>query len=458
MNFEIFSSCCCDDAIVVAALIVFSPMKHYNNRMHLSDSTTTVYSIAIIGGGVVGLAVFRALATRGIQNVILLEKNNDIVGGASSGNSGIFHTGFDAPPDSIEYQCMKLGHIQLMNILSNYSNIVPIQKVGALVVAWNEMELQQLQSVMDKSKKNQVECQWVDQDELRIREPHLSHDALAAVFVPDECIVDPWILPLFYLHQALSAGAQIRTNFNVQSGIFDSENNYWQLVSSNSEQSIVKASIVINCAGNYGDIVNQIVQDTTMDFRIVPRKGQFAVYGSDASSLVKSIILPVPTERTKGVLVSNTVFGNIIVGPTAEDQQEREIATVDPSVINSLIQKGSQIIPDLNNYSIVGTYAGLRPATQYQDYQIGVNNNKRWITVAGIRSTGLTASAGIGEYVWRLLNESSIFNNQQQQQQMEWYPFTVEYLNNHQVIVNGNRTHECYHKLVNIGWNNNKKK
>jgi len=159
----------------------------------------------------------------------------------------------------------------------------------------------------------------------------------------------------------------------------------------------VHTRIVVNCAGNYGDLVEAIARPSP--FAITPRKGQFVVYDKPAYDLARSIILPVPTARTKGIVITRTVFGNLLVGPTAEDQEARRLATVEQPALAALMAAGERMLPGLAGMEVTTTYAGLRPATQFKDYQIEAVLGRRWITVGGIRSTGLTGALGIARHV-----------------------------------------------------------
>jgi glycerol-3-phosphate dehydrogenase len=171
----------------------------------------------------------------------------------------------------------------------------------------------------------------------------------------------------------------------------------WRLETS---QGAVNAEVVVNCAGLFGDLVESIVRDPP--FAIAPRKGQFVVFDKSAASLVDTVILPVPTEATKGVLVAPTAFGNVLVGPTAEEQDDRETAAVDRDTLKMLVRRAAEIVPGLAKHPVTASYAGLRPATRHKDYQIEALADRQWITVGGIRSTGLTGALGIGALVRRL--------------------------------------------------------
>lgn len=345
----------------------------------------------------VGCAIFRRLAMAGLKP-ILVEAAADILDGASKGNSALLHTGFDAPEDSIELSCMQAGYREYMAIKDRLN--LPLVESGALVVAWDEEQLAKLPAIVDKAHRNGVTgVAQIDRTELRKREPFLSERALGAVHVPGEHIIDPWSAPLAYAHQALAHGGRILRRCRVTAGDFDGAR--WML---ETTRGPISAEVVINAAGNYGDLVEAINRESP--FTITPRKGQFVVFDKPASKLLHAIVLPVPTERTKGVVACRTAFGNVLVGPTAEDQQDRGRAEVDRATLERLIAKGIEMIPDLAHHTVNAIYAGLRPATQFKDYQIAVDRERRWITVGGIRSTGLTAALGIAQMVGRRFAEA----------------------------------------------------
>ena len=235
----------------------------------MSEPTAPRFEIIVIGGGVVGCALMRVFSLAG-GRALLLEKGADILSGASKANSAILHTGFDAPPGSVEVACMQAGYKEYLEIYQRFS--LPMLETGALVVAWNEEQLAQLDGIIAKAHENGVaDVGKVSQAALRRAEPQLSEAALGAVSVPREFVIDPWSSPLAYLRQAVEMGAEYRFNTEVQSGEFDGES--WRLSTNNGDFS---ARIVINCSGNQGDIVQRIC--TKPSFEIRPRKGQFLVY------------------------------------------------------------------------------------------------------------------------------------------------------------------------------------
>lgn len=372
---------------------------YINDRnMDLILKSNDCYDIAIIGGGVVGCAVARRFTLEG-ASVILIERAPDILAGASKGNSAILHTGFDAPSGSLELACIRQGYGEYMEIRESLG--LPVLETGAVVVAWNEQEVLRLDTIEAQAHANGVnDVRRISRKKLLEREPHLSPTVRAGLLVPREFIIDPWSAPLAYLRQAIDNGAQTRFDATVVSGTFSGFQ--WNLATSSGA---INARTVINCAGLYGDIVDMRLLGAA-EFTIHPRKGQFVVFDKTASKLIRSIILPVPTERTKGIVLTQTIFGNVLVGPTAEEQEDRDRAAVDSKTLAALVQRASAIVPALKDIPVTAVYAGLRPATEGKEYCVKFNKDRQWITVGGIRSTGLSAALGIATHVFRLYSGS----------------------------------------------------
>jgi glycerol-3-phosphate dehydrogenase len=357
----------------------------------------SVADVAIVGAGVVGCAMARRFALEGAK-VVLLERGADLLSGASKANSAILHTGFDAPPGSVELSCMQAGYAEYLSIRESFN--LPLLETGAMVVAWSEAERAALDGIEAQALKNGVgDVLRLTAAEIRAREPELSSRALEALLVPGEHVIDPWSPFLAYLLQAKAHGAEISFSTEVISGTFDGE--VWTLQTSTGKR---RARTVINCAGLYGDRLDARLLGAA-SFQIRPRKGQFVVFDKAAAALLRTIILPVPAERTKGVILARTAFGNVLVGPTAEEQEDRERAAVEEETLRSLIARAVEILPALAPMDITAVYAGLRPATEEKEYRISARRDRNWITVGGIRSTGLTASLGIARHVYGLYEE-----------------------------------------------------
>jgi glycerol-3-phosphate dehydrogenase len=355
-----------------------------------SSPRRDVHDVAIIGAGVVGCAIARSFAIRGFS-VVVLEKAGDILEGASKGNSALLHTGYDEPEGSEELRILSDG-FNLYRRIHHRMNL-PLVETGALVVAWTPKQASMLDAICAHAHRNgTTDARVIGQAELRRREPNLSGAALGAVLVPGEAIIDPWSAPLGYMTQAVMHGAALVTGAEVRAVV--REGGLWRLKTATGEFA---SRLVVNAAGLFGDRV-EALRGVDPGFTVRPRKGQFVVFDKPASGLIKAIVLKVPTERTKGVLMAPTIFGNLLLGPTAEDQEDRVHASCDQATLAAMIAEGTGMLPALAGQTVTATFAGLRPATEHRDYVLSVDAANLWITVGGIRSTGLSASLGLGEW------------------------------------------------------------
>jgi glycerol-3-phosphate dehydrogenase len=348
------------------------------------------YDVAIIGAGVVGTALGRQLARYRLRTV-LVDRSADVGTGTSKANTAILHTGFDTRPGSLESALVRRGH-ELLTAYAGRSGIA-LEKTGAVLVAWDEDQAARLDDVVTKSKANGYRrAERITLEDLYRREPALGTGATGAVVIPDESIICPWTTSIAYATEAVGAGVEMRLGFEVTAVTRDTD--AWLLRTTGGS---LRADWVVNAAGLGSDLLNQRFGHD--EFTIAPRRGQLIVFDKLARPLLSSILLPVPTERTKGVLVAPTVYGNVLLGPTAEDVPDREDTATTAAGIDSLLNAGRRILPDLVNEEVTATYAGLRAATEHPDYQITIHDREHYACVGGIRSTGLTASLAIAEHV-----------------------------------------------------------
>jgi glycerol-3-phosphate dehydrogenase len=363
-------------------------------------SDTDCFDVAVIGAGVVGCAIARAVALAGAR-VVVLEKAADILDGASKGNSAILHTGFDAPPGSLEAACIAQGHAEYLEIRERLN--LPLIRAGALVLAWSEAEAAALPELLAKAHANGVtDAEPLGADEIRRLEPALAPNLRAGFRVPREYLIDPWSAPLAYLAQAVAHGAVLHRARPVRAATYDGR--HWRL---ETPAGPVGARFAINAAGLWGDAVERMLTGT-QSFTIRPRKGQFVVYDKPAAALAGYILLPVPSKVTKGIVVCRTAFGNLLVGPTAEEQEDRTRAELIPETLAALRRRGAEILPALAGHEVTAVYAGLRPATEHSDFRIIAHADRAAVTVGGIRSTGLSAALGIARHVRDLIGAMGI--------------------------------------------------
>jgi glycerol-3-phosphate dehydrogenase len=360
----------------------------------LSSRTDALFDIAVIGAGVVGCAVTRRFALAGAK-VILIEKGPDILSGASKANSAILHTGFDAPIGSLERELVQAGRQEYLEI--HRSMNLPLVETGAFVCAWNELEHQALRQIAEEARSNSVlNCRMVTPADVRRAMPGISDRLVAALEVPDEHVIDPWSPSLAYLTQATALGTVFTRDTELVQGAFDGCQ--WLLRTS---KGVIRAAAVVNAAGLYGDVVDARL-GFEPEFQIRPRKGQFVVLDKAARAHVPRIVLPVPTQVSKGIVVCPTAFGNVLVGPTAEEQADRTRARVDHDTLQALLIRAAQIVPALADMPVTAVYAGLRPATEQKAYRIFCRPGQHAITLGGIRSTGLSSALGLARHALEL--------------------------------------------------------
>lgn len=358
------------------------------------------YDIAIIGAGAVGTAIARELSQYQL-NTILIEAKSDVGMGTTKANTAIWHTGFDAKPGTLEAQLLQRSYALLEKYIPEAG--IPTEKLGGLLVAWTEDQYQTLPSLLQRALANGVtDVRILSAEEVYQLEPRLNQGAWGGLLVPRESLICPFTLPIAYATQALLNGVTLQLNFPIQ--------NIWQengiSFLEGPQNQIIHARYVVNAAGLYSDVIDRMFGHE--DFTVTPRRGELIVYDKFARRLINHIILPVPTPITKGVLISPTVYGNILLGPTAEDLDDKTNTATSQDGLQMLLDKGRAILPELLDEEVTATYAGLRAATEHKDYQIRLHADQHYVCVGGIRSTGVSASMGIAEYVAGLLSEAGL--------------------------------------------------
>ena len=363
------------------------------------------WDVAVIGGGVVGTAIARELA--GYQlSCILLESADDIGTGTSKANTAILHTGFDATPGTLESRLVARGSALLREYAERTG--IAVERTGALLVAWTAEQAGSLDAIAGKSRANGYSrLRSVNAGEIYEREPSLGPGAAGGLWIPDEWVIDPWSVSLAFATEAVRAGVTVRLGTRVTGVSALGGDGFGLAVVSGGGvpgAEPVRCRFAVNAAGLASDQVDRMFGGD--GFTIRPRKGELIVFDKLARPLLSSVILPVPTARTKGVLVAPTVFGNVLLGPTAEDVTDRSDTATSAAGLSALLSAGRRILPGLEHEEVTATYAGLRAATEHSDYQVAAYG--RYVRVAGIRSTGLTASLGIAEHVAGLLGEAGL--------------------------------------------------
>jgi glycerol-3-phosphate dehydrogenase len=400
-----------------------------DSQSAIRDPQAAIFDVAVIGAGVVGCAIARELARYRVR-CILIEAASDVGTGTSKANTALLHTGFDAKPGSLEARLVRRGY-ELLRAYGPDAGI-PIESIGGLLVAWDAEQLAALPSIAANAIRNgYAATRQVSAGQLYRAEPHLGPGALGALEVPDESIICPFTTPLAFATQALANGVVLALDTPVQGvrvedgvHVLSSLRGLAQRERAEGSPSPggagvaacppaspagrdalrhagprgeIRTRYVVNAAGLYADVIDD--QFGHRSFVVTPRRGELIVFDKFARPLVNHILLPVPTKVSKGVLVSPTVFGNVVLGPTAEDIADKTATGSTAAGISGLYERGKRIVPELMLEEVTAVYVGLRAATEHSDYQIGFYPAQRYVCVGGIRSTGLSASMAIAEHV-----------------------------------------------------------
>lgn len=358
-----------------------------------------LFDIAVIGAGVVGAAIARDLA--GTSNsVVMLDAKNDIGEGTTKANTAILHTGFDAKPGTLEAQLVARGY----HLLRQYCERtrIGVRFTGAVLVAWDDEQAQSLPSLQARAVENGYEqTEVIPSEEVYAQIPSLGPGVTGGLTVPGEAVIDAWSVPLALATEAVERGTTFLREHRV-TGV-DVGDEYTTM---HTDRGDVTARWVINAAGLGADAIDVMFGFDRI--KVHPRKGELLVYDKLAAPLVNKIVLAAPSKLGKGVLISPTIFGNVMLGPTADDMEDKSDTSTTEDGFEFLLDKGRRIMPALLAEEVTASYAGLRAAHNLSDYLIEVDADQRYVIAAGIRSTGLTSAPAVAEYLVGLLADSGL--------------------------------------------------
>lgn len=348
-----------------------------------------MYDVLIIGAGVIGCALARELG-RWQLKVAVCEKNSDVADGASKANSAVVHSGHSAAPGSEMARLNVAGNLLYDQLCQDLN--VPLQRNGSLNVAFTEEEVTSLRQLMRDGEKNGVVgMRIVAPDELRVMEPQLNSEVKAALFAPSSAITSPYELTVAMAENAAQNGAEVILNCKVLK--VERREGCWVVFCSDRK---LQATVVVNAAGPYSDVFNN--QVSAEKIKILPRKGQYWIVDKSYEGSFKHTIFQVPGRMGKGILVTPTVDGTILLGPTAEDQDDPEDTSTTVESLEYIKEVAKRTWPALPTHALIGSFAGIRAHTKEHDFIIGeVKDAPGFFNAAGIESPGLTAAPAIAE-------------------------------------------------------------
>ncbi len=354
-----------------------------------------MFDIVIIGAGVTGSAIARELS-RYQYDTLVLDRNSDVCEGTSKANSGIVHAGFDSEPGSMMAKMNVRGNAMMEQLSRDLD--FPFKRNGSLVLCFDAQDMDKLEKLLEKGKKNGVPgIRILSKKEIRGLEPNVTKDVAAALYAPTGGIVCPFGLTIAMAENACENGVKFRFDTEVLN-IVHKEGGYLLETS----KGLVESKLVINAAGVYADKFHNMVSDEKI--RIIPRKGEYCLMDKKVGDYVTSTIFQLPTIYGKGVLITPTVHGNLLTGPTAVDIEDKENTQTTQEGLEDLLKRAALSVPQMPVRQIITSFTGLRAHWTGHEFIIKeVEGTPGFIDVAGIESPGLSSSPAIGEYVAQLV-------------------------------------------------------
>ena len=345
----------------------------------------------VVGGGVIGATILRELTKYNLK-VCLLEKESDVAMGQSKANSGIVHAGFDAEEGSLMAKMNVKGCALMPETCEKLH--VPYKNNGSLVVAFSDEEMEHLKVLYNRGVANGVpELKILSKEELLELEPNLNPDSFGALYAPTAGIVCPYELTIAATECAVTNGVEFIRNCEVTAVETNADS-----IALETTQGRIEAKYIINAAGVYSDEIARMAGDDTIS--ITARKGEYFLLDRATGSLVSHTIFQCPSKMGKGILVSPTVDGNLLMGPTAEDIDDKSNVNTTNSGLNDVKKYAVKSVPSVNARNAITSFTGLRAHAAAHEFIIGVSEkNSRLINAAGIESPGLTSAPAIAEYI-----------------------------------------------------------
>ena len=362
------------------------------------------YDVVVIGAGVSGCAIARELS-RKKRSIAVLDKNLDVCEGTSKANSGIVHAGHDAMPGTLKAMLNVWGN-ELMEEKAKELDF-PFRRNGSLILCFSEQDEDKLEELKQRGEKNGVKgLEILSREQVLLKEPNVSKKVVAALWAPTGGIVCPFGMTIAYAENAAVNGVDFYLNTEVKNIKRKEETiNPFYIIETDGEE--IEAKLIINAAGVYADAIHNMVSKRKL--HITPRRGQYCLMDKNYGKLVESTIFQLPTKFGKGVLVTPTVHGNLLVGPSAEDIEDKEDISTTADGIEQILERASISVSDVNSRMVITSFSGLRAHldnVEISDFIIEENKESMgFFDVAGIESPGLTCAPAIGIYVADMVNE-----------------------------------------------------
>lgn len=354
-----------------------------------------MYDIIIIGAGVTGCAAARELSKYKLHTLVL-EKHDDVACGTTKANSAIVHAGFDAAEGSLKAKLNVRGNAMFDKLSKELD--FPFKRIGSLVLCFDKKDTHRLYELKKQGEINGVKgLEIIEGKKVRKMEPALSEDAIAALYAPTGGITCPYEMTVAYAENAYTNGVEFRFDTEVEK--IEKHDNKFLVI---TDKGDYETNIIINAAGVYSDNMNNMVSKNKI--HIIPRKGEYCLFDKAVGSTVSRTIFQMPTSMGKGVLVTPTVDGNLLIGPNAVDIEDKDDVNTTMEGIDEVIQKAQKSIKDIPMKSVITSFSGLRAHSVEDDFIIGESEDaENFINAAGIESPGLSAAPAVAQMIEQIV-------------------------------------------------------
>ncbi|MBP9477407.1 MAG: FAD-dependent oxidoreductase [Sebaldella sp.] len=373
--------------------------------MHNQDASTN-YDFVIIGAGIIGTITARELSKYNVK-ILILEKENDVSMGATKANSAIVHGGYDDKNGSLKSKVSYKGR-QAFQRYDNELNF-GFKKTGSLVVGFDE-DKKAIEELYENGLRNGViDIRILEKDEIMKMEPNINSDIKYALYCEGAGVCSPYEFTIALAENAIKNGVKLELNSKVTDIKKNSDYNYeikykQRDLSGEISEKEVHTSFVINAAGMYSDKISDMVNESY--FTINPRKGEYILFSRGTGELVNTVIFQVPSKFGKGVLVTSTYHGNLMIGPDAQNDVERTDTSTKMENLEWLLEKARHTTEKFDLKQFIRTFSGLRAAASTGDFIIEETKEKGFVNIAGIQSPGLTSSPAIAEMVIDIIKDT----------------------------------------------------
>ena len=358
-----------------------------------------MYDVSIIGAGVIGSAIARELS-RYDAKICLIEKENDVSTGASKANSGVVHGGYAAKYGTLKGELCVKGN-QMYSQLNKELDF-GFKQTGALVIGFDDVDEKKIRELHENGLKVGLDdLEIIYEDRIREIEPHINREVKLALYCKNVGVTSPYEFAIALAENAIANGVSLKLETEVL-GIVE-KLDCFNIETTNES---IESKFVVNSAGLYSDNIAKMVGIN--DFEILPRRGQYILLSKDQGHLAKTVVFQVPSEKGKGILVTSTYHGNFMIGPNAEDVDDKTDVSTSIQSIEYIIGTARKSIADFDIKKALTSFSGIRAISSSGDFIIEESKIKRFINVAGIDSPGLTSSPAIAEKVSEILKVSGL--------------------------------------------------